>query len=295
MARSIALGRARGENDRMLRLIARFPALVLPVLMAGCMTSAFQPVPREVVREKNVVFTPDGWPESLEADVYHRTDGSRVPAVLLVHGGAWKAGGPRWSMSPIAWALAKRGYAVVNASYRGTPDFSYPAPLVDLTEAVDWTRRNADRYGIDPERIAVFGYSAGGHLAEMLALKDGNPLGIRAVVAGGAPSDFTTFPADKPVPAFLGGPPETINERFLDISPVLDVTPSSPPVFLYHGTRDSIVDPDQTHRMEMAYRRSGLDPEVRWLDGRGHFGAYLFPGGTIEEAIDFLDAHLRDD
>ncbi|WP_052574132.1 alpha/beta hydrolase [Haloferula sp. BvORR071] len=269
-------------------------ALLLPSF-ASCTMPLVGPVPQGVARERDLRFSPSPWPAPLLADVYHPRDPLRppAPAVLLIHGGSWKADDDRWTMTPIAKALAKRGYVVVNAGYRGTPGFRYPAPIDDLREAIHWMRRNATRYGIDPTRIAVFGYSAGGHLAAQVALRDGNPEKLRAIVTASAPFDLSLFPDSEDVDAFLGAKVPDIPARVHEASPLSHVTSASPPIFIYQGTADTTVPPEHARRMQAAYRRHGFDTQVFWLEGKGHIGAFLFPGTAMDAAIAFLDQHLK--
>ncbi|MDP0491138.1 MAG: alpha/beta hydrolase [Verrucomicrobiota bacterium JB023] len=233
-----------------------------------------------------------GWPEALSADVYTREDDSRAPAVLLIHGGSWKADGPRWTMTPIARKLARNGFAVVNVSYRGTPDYTYPAPLDDLREALRWMKVNSGELGIDPDRIATFGFSAGAHLATLLALEDGKCHRVQVIVAGGGPFDLSLYPDDPSVSAFLGGSYRALPERYHQASPVRQVDSRSPPLFLFHGCQDEVVPPEHARRMVQAYRDKGRLVEVRWLNHRGHATSLIFPGSTIDDAVKFLKREL---
>ena len=240
--------------------------------------------------DSDVVYTPKSWPKELKADVYHPPKGGLSPAVLLIHGGGWKEEDGRWQMKSIARKLARRGYVVMNVTYRGAPAFHYPAPVDDLREALGWMRRNAKTQGIDPHRIATFGYSAGGHLASMVGLEDH---GVKAIVAGGGPFDLTLYPGGDLVPAFLGGTQKEIPKRFREASPVNHVTHASPPIFIYHGSRDTLVPPEHARRMQAAYQRAGAKSEIHWLAGRSHITTFLFSGGTVSQAIDFLDRTVK--
>ncbi|GAA5482759.1 alpha/beta hydrolase [Haloferula sargassicola] len=271
--------------------LRRALALLPCAFLAGCMGAGFRPLPAGVERE-NVIFSPPSWPQRLPATVYHHPRQPPAPAVLVIHGGSWKADDVRWSMEPISKALARAGYVVVNATYRGTPDDPYPAAVRDLEMAVRWMRRHAGRYGIDPERIATLGYSAGGHLAALLALREGNPEWIRAIVAGGAPFDLELDPNDEAVTAFLGGTHDEVPARFHQASPVNFVGPTSPPLFIFHGTADHRVAPAQARRMAAAYRGDGRPFRTYWVEGRGHLATLAFPGGAIDEAIRFLNEQL---
>lgn len=278
-----------------------FPLLALAGILAGCANPGGTPVHRQGTLEKksytvtrNLVYTPDSWPVPVLGDLYRPRTSSPAPAVLLVHGGGWTGKDGRWQMNGIATKLVKRGYVVLNVTYRLAPRWIYPAPVEDLQEAVKWLRANAAEQGIDPDRIAAFGYSAGGYLAALTGLIEGpGNSHIRAIVAGGAPSDLTFYPGGDLVPQFLGGTQQQIPQRFREASPVNYVTKNSPPMFLYHGTTDKLVRPEHPLAMITALQKNQVRHEVYWINGRDHIAAFLLPAGSVDAAIGFLDREMR--
>lgn len=271
---------------------------VLALLVAGCVAPYFgietgqkaTADSRYMVR-KNIVYTPENWPVPVMADLYRPPGKAPAPAVLLVHGGGWTGSDGRWQMDPIAKKLARRGYAVLNATYRLAPRWTYPAPIEDLQEAVKWMRDHAAEEGIDPNRIAAYGYSAGGYLATLTGLND--DMHIRAIVAGGTPSDLTFYHGGSLVPQFLGTSLRANPGRFYEASPVNHVTPNSPPVFIYHGTADQLVQPEHAMRLAAAFERNNVPHETYWIEGRDHIAAFLLPGESVDRAIDFLDRTMK--
>jgi len=224
-------------------------------------------------------------------DVYRPEISEKLPGVLLIHGDGRVSDDGRWQMQGIAEKLAKRGYVVFNITYRMAPDWGYPAPLLDVREALVWMRDHADENGMDAERIGAFGYSAGGYAALLGALETGS--GIRAVVAGAAPTDLTYYGRGDLIRNFLGGSPEEVPVRYHEASPVNHVSPSSPPVFLYHGEKDTLVNPDHSREMLVELEKHRVPHEMRWIAGKGHIAAFLMPGGAVDEAIGFLDRYLK--
>ncbi|WP_460370337.1 alpha/beta hydrolase fold domain-containing protein, partial [Actinocorallia lasiicapitis] len=117
-----------------------------------------------------------------------------VPVLVWIHGGAWLGGSPalraRWlgATDPVAEALAA-GFAVASVTYRMSAEAVFPAQLDDVSAAVEWIRKNAAEHGLDASRISVWGESAGGHLAAMLALTDPD---IRSGVLWYAPANLLT-------------------------------------------------------------------------------------------------------
>ncbi len=243
---------------------------------------------------RDIVYTPKNWPEPVMGDLYRPKVASPAPAVLLIHGGGWTGKDSRWQMRPIAGKLARKGYVVLNVTYRLAPRWIYPAPVEDMREAVKWLRVHAAEQGIDPTRIATFGYSAGGHLAAMTGLMEGPENShIKAIVAGGAPSDLTFYPGGDLVPQFLGGNIKKIPERFKEASPVNYVTKHSPPMFIYHGTDDHLVPPEHARAMISALERNHVFHETYWVEGRDHVATFLLPAGAVNAAIAFLDRQMR--
>jgi len=243
------------------------------------------------VMTRDIVFTPDSWPAPVLGDLYKPVGAKAAPAVLLVHGGGWTGSDGRWQMAPIAKQLVKRGYVVLNVTYRLAPRWIYPAPVEDLREAVKWMRSHAQEHGIDPERIATFGYSAGGYLAALTGFDE--EMGIKAIVAGGAPSDLMLYPGGDLVPQFLGGTRQEIPERFKEASPVSHINSESPPVFIYHGGADKLVPPEHAWEFSRALEKEGVEHEVFWLPTRDHISAFLLPGRSVVEAMNFLDRQMK--
>lgn len=276
--------------------ISAFFALAPCLVLVSCTIPGVQLKTAEADFElrQDVIFTPAGWPKALPANVYVPRRNEPGPGVLLVHGGSWTNKDRRKEMEPIARRLVRRGYAVMNVHYRGTPDFSYPAAVEDLRIAAAWMRRHSSELGVEPDRLAVFGYSAGGHLAALLgATGSVGTERFQAVIAGGAPSDLRKFTGGDVVPAFLGGRINEVPGVFTEASPIVHVSADDPPVFLYHGDRDETVPPDHSADYAAALNAAGVPCEVYWIRGRGHVLAFLTQGNAVNAGIDFLDRHLR--
>ena len=243
----------------------------------------------QIIIERNLVYTPIEWPETLRADLYCPKDASKQAAVLLIHGGGWSKPESRALMRPIAKRLACRGYVVLNASYRLAPRYQHPSPIEDLQLALSWLRQNCERLQIDPTHIAAYGYSAGGHLAALLGtLKVSPQLRLRAVVAGGAPTELAKWPEGKVVSSYLGGRFDQIPERYVAASPIHHVHSEIPPVFLYHGTEDRLVPVDHATDFKEILDKAGVMNELLLLPGCNHLTAFINPD-AVQLAIDFLD------
>lgn len=239
---------------------------------------------------KDVVFTTEKWPAPLVADFYKPTSAKPTPAVLLIHGGGWSKSERRSDMTGIAKDLAKRGYFVMNTTYRLTPEWKFPAQAQDMAEAIRYMRRNAKKLNINPERVGTFGYSAGGHLSALAGLDEKNK--IKAIVAGGAPSDLSFWPDGELTGLLMGGPVKGNEAAYRAASPVTHVKRNSPPVFIYHGSKDTLVPVEHPKAFIAALEKNKVPHEVYWVEGRSHILTHLFSVNAIPEAIDFLDKNL---
>jgi acetyl esterase/lipase len=286
-ARAPARGRVTGEAGPRSRL----PQFLLPALAATILLAAVLPgpAPAETTYQtiRDVVYRErDG--ERLLADVYEPADTGLHAAVLLLHGGAWTAGN-KDQLDFVARFLAVHGYTVVAINYRLAPQHKFPAQLEDCRDALGWIRQHAAEYRIDPARLAVWGYSAGGHLAALLGV---TTPGLAAVVAGGAPCDFRPMPPDNPYLAFwLGDTRRNKPEVYRDASPVEFASADDPPIFFYHGKEDALVPFDQPKTMVGELNKRGASAELYAVEHAGHLRCFV-DRSAIEAGKKFLDRRL---
>lgn len=264
-------------------------------LLAGCMAGAsrFQLAPVERV------YSPADWPQTLYADIYVPEKRGPHAAVILAHGGGW-ARRSRADMDGIARELAQAGYVAMNIDYRFAPEHVFPAQLHDLQIAVRWLRQHASDLDVDPDRVAVLGYSSGGHLASLLGLVAGQggeldyPYGgqdtrVQAVVAGGAPMDLRKYAGGRLVPAFLGGTRSEVPEVFAAASPVTHVHPEAPPFFLFHARQDRTVPLEHATDFQAALAAAGGDVELYEQTWRGHITGFLWRSDATAAALSWLE------
>ncbi len=260
-------------------------------LLNSCSSVSTAYPPSSFTTEKDVVYTPETWPAPLVADFYKPESTTPTPAVLLVHGGGWNKEERRSDMTGIAKDLAKRGYLVMNTTYRLTPKWTFPAQKEDMDLAIRHLRENAKSYNIDPERIGTFGYSAGGHLSALAGLDPKNQ--VKVIVAGGAPADLAFWPDGKLSGLLMGGPLKGKEAAYREASPVSHVTRNSPPVFIYHGSKDTLVPVEHPKAFIDVLEKNDVEHEVYWVEGRSHILTHLFSANAVPQAIDFLDKHLK--
>lgn len=243
-----------------------------------------------------------------------------VPWVLWVHGGGW-AGGSKTSVETFALRQTCRGYAVVAVDYRLSFEARHPAALADLRAALRFVRANASDYQLDPDSVVLWGASAGGHLASLLALTQDQkhldrrddphrkiPLSVRGVIAWWAPSSFSRFDEDfgETCPTrtchtcegssesrYLGCGVKTCPERARRASPVTWVHAKAPPFLLQHGSDDCTVPAAQSQRFAEALAAAGAPVQLEILPG-GRHGDGTWLGSQVRASVDgFLDRHLQ--
>lgn len=285
-------GKARALTHRSCLLWWCVPWL----LLAGCAGGTIDHA-AFTVTEKAVYAERAG--QALVADLYQPTAAGRRAAVVVLHGGSWRKGN-RSQMNRVAAHLAHAGYVVANVSYRLAPAHPYPAALEDARDAVRFLRQRADELNIDPQRIGAFGYSAGGHLAMLLATAPdaggsaaypATGSEIAAVVAGGTPADLTQFADSNAVIGFLGATYEERPELYRLASPITHAGAGDPPAFLYHGRSDWIVDIEQTRTLAAKLRAAAVPVELVEYTF-GHIAVFLFGNDELEASTRFLDRHL---
>ncbi len=125
-------------------------------------------LPEGVEEDTNLVYATVGAGRELHLDVWCPVDKGRFrPGILMIHGGGWTTGSKE-NLHPMARQLAAEGYVTVTPEYRLSGEAAYPSGVRDLKLAVRWMRAHAAEYGIDTNRIAAYGASAGAHLASLL-------------------------------------------------------------------------------------------------------------------------------
>ena len=235
------------------------------------------------------------------ADIYLAKTKAPAPAVVLVHGGSW-ARGNRQRIQRVAVRAVERGYVAINIEYRLGPEHPYPQPEQDVLAAICWVRSQAASLGVDPQRIAVWGYSAGAQLGLVAAAEpslaalspDCSPQKavVQACVAGAAPTDLRRFGDAGPVQDHLGGSQEEVPASYEAASPVMLVSAAMPPVFLYHGESDWIVDVD--HSRQLRDRLIELKIPVELVETEhGHFSQNLYADAALTRGFDFLDRWMK--
>lgn len=237
-----------------------------------------------------------------------------LPVVIYIHGGAWRGGDRKGGFGALGPLVASGDYAGVTASYRLTDEATWPSQIHDCKAVVRWVRANAPKYHLDPNRIAVMGASAGGHLVAMLGVSGdvtalegevGPHLGVSSKVQcvadlygpaellrmGLFPSSMDHEADDSPESRLIGGPLLKHPEAARAASPVSYASADDPPFLIVHGTKDDVVPFDQSMRLHEALRKAGVAATLIPVErgGHGNFGNPEIP----LRIQTFFDKHLR--
>ncbi len=232
----------------------------------------------------------------LGIDIFWPESDAKRSAVILLHGGGWM-GGHRSDTHRYARLLRNHGFLAIAAEYRLTGEAKWPAQILDVMDAIRWVRENADWLRIDPDKIALQGLSAGGHLALLAAATGHGNAAVAAVVALFAPTSFTqdVMPVRPPPVASLFGQ-EGNEEVARAASPLHQVAPGFPPVFLLSGMADPLLPPAQTLEFFNAVVAAGAKADLHFYHGHTHEFAAL---PSMTEAVQaeialFLDRAMVD-
>ncbi|HJM76625.1 MAG TPA: alpha/beta hydrolase [Dehalococcoidia bacterium] len=222
------------------------------------------------------VFFGTGGGRDLACDVFTPPGGAdNAPGVLIIHGGGWREG-DRSQLRGYGLRLARAGYVCVASEYRLTPESPWPAQIHDVKTALRWMRANATDLGLNPDRIAVEGNSAGAHLALLIAGtagvaefegEGGNPgvsTDVSVAIGIYGPTDFITS----------GGGRVLVADQGEDVaraaSPITYIDGEFPPTLLIHGNADETVAPEQSELMYRALLCAGVATELHMYAGQPH-------------------------
>ncbi len=232
------------------------------------------------------------------------------PLMVYIHGGGWFFGDKRNIHTRSALKMVHAGYAVATINYRLSGDSKWPRQIYDCKAAIRFLRAKGAKYGLDTSKIAVWGNSAGGHLAALLAVTSGvkelEDLSMgNAGFSSGVDAAVIWFggmnlgsPAQQPdyvMSQLFGFDNDEKNPIVQAASPINHIKPGLPPMLLQHGRGDTVVPPQQAMDFYDRYVEV-CGTENITLDlfkDAPHSGDIFHTDSNLRRVAAFLDAHLR--
>jgi acetyl esterase/lipase len=235
-----------------------------------------------------------------------------IPFVVLIHGGGW-IGNDKTAdigyMGNTVSGLINNGIAVASIDYRWATQAQFPAQIQDCNQALIFLCNNAEKYHLDKTKIAIMGFSAGGHLALLQGLANNNKVSaffmsnklqkfnIKAIVDYYGPSELTSLGSSEdpkaPEGLLLGASPVARPDLAAIASPVTYVDKNDPPMLIFHGEKDNIVTNRQSKLLHGWLNAKGVKNELTIVKDAPHFGKMYDIEEFKNKVVDFLKAELK--
>jgi acetyl esterase/lipase len=262
--------------------------------------------------QRDIAYATSASGEPLKLDLYLPAAGG-APLLVWLHGGAWENGNK--SAMPLE-PLIERGFAVASLDFSPASKARFPGQVHEIKAAIRFLRAQAQRYGYDAERVGILGASSGAHLAALVGTTNGHAelegtLGdhrdkssdVHAIVSYFAATNLTTILAqstpfglnirEPALVRLLGAPPKEAESLARLASPVFQVDRSDPPLLLLHGDQDPQMPINQSHELEGAYERIGLEADFIVVHGAAHGGDAFYSPENVDRVAAFLRTQLR--
>jgi len=268
--------------------------------------------PKGTVLHGNVSYSNDTISKHL-LDIYIPAGAKgKIPLVVFVHGGAWLVNDKYADMGYMKktwWEMCCGGYELVFIDFRFSTQVIFPAQIQDCYRAVSFLVDNAARFGFDTSKIAVMGFSAGGHLASLMGLAKNNNVesffmpqsnrsfNIKAVIDFYGPSELILFPGNNdiksPESILIGATPLSRPDLAKAASPVTYVDKNDPPFLIIHGEKDDMVSPKQSMLLSSWLTIAGVPNELIIVKDAPHYGEMFDAEEVRKKVMGFLIKYLE--
>lgn len=289
--------------------------LIAPLMAAAQSTNRVIDIfPKGTILYGNIPYANDTLKKH-QLDIYlPPATKSTYALIVWIHGGAWMMNDKYADMSYMKNTLKSfidSGYAVASIDYRHSTTAVFPAQIQDCNQAMEFLYQNAAKYKLDRERVALIGFSAGGHLASLLALSNNNQVKkfypqikklnfrVKLVLDFYGPSNFLSLkgindPDPKsPVTLLLGARADERPDLAKAASPVTYIDKNDPPFLIVQGEKDESVNPDQSVLLSSRLKEAGVKNELIIVPGAPHYGE-MFDAAYIRNKIFlFLNEYLK--
>ncbi len=269
-------------------------------VLVGCLCGAV--VQAETGVQPDVVYGHKAG-MALTFDVLKPKDPNGAGVLFIVSGGWVSQWMPPEREAAFLKPLLDHGYTVFAVRHGSSPKFVIPEIVPDVRRAVRFIRLHAQDWNVDPQRLGVSGWSAGGHLSLMLGTTgdDGDPQNpdpvlrtssrVQAVVAYFPPTDLRPYVRDDDLPTRFPALKFDV-EKADDFSPLLQVSSDDAPVLLIHGDRDELVPLWHSEKIAEAFRAVGVETKLVVIEGAGHGFTGEGAVRAMEAWLDWLATHL---
>ena len=273
--------------------------------------------PPETRMIQNVAYAGDTLKKH-QLDIYLPAKaGAATPLIVWVHGGAWmlndKYADMGYMKNTIRTILDK-GYAFASIDYRYSTTAPFPAQIQDCNQALTFLYRNAEKYNYDKNRIALIGFSAGGHLASLLALSNNNPapdfyadrkpaaFRIKTVIDFYGPADLLAMmpragslsdSISDPESRLLGATPLHRPDLAKRASPVTYIDKNDPPFLIIHGQKDESVPPAKSILLSSWLTLAHVKNKVIIVPDAPHYGAMFDSDFNRKAIFEWLETYLK--
>jgi acetyl esterase/lipase len=240
-----------------------------------------------------------------------------LPVVVYIHGGGWRNGSKNSASRRLNPLVATGNYVGISIAYRLSDEAQWPSQIHDCKAAIRWIRAHASAYGMDAERIGIFGTSAGGHLVSVLGTSGNVPTlegnvgphtdqssRVTCVADLYGPTDFLLMnrtavagaklnhdAPNSPESLLMGGPIQEHPDKVATANPMTFISRDDPPFLIIHGTQDPLVSFNQSEIFHAALKQAEVESTLITVADGGHGKG--FPPETHQLMERFFDHHLR--
>ncbi|EOX4788787.1 alpha/beta hydrolase fold domain-containing protein [Vibrio alginolyticus] len=264
--------------------------------------------------EKDILFKTVGERE-IKLDLYTPSveSNTQYPLLVWVHGGAWKRGSKDAipEKNPLLLqSVLNEGYALASVDYRLSGEASFPQPVQDINDALNYLYDNAEKLGIKADNVVIMGRSAGGHLAGFIGATNSAyhqvdfyeppKYKVSAVVSFFGPTDLLELSnkggkktsKKSSVSRFLGDIPNNIPKLAKKASTTSYVNENTPPYIQLHGTLDKRVPLSQSEILKAKLDEYGVTNQLFIEEGVGHSAPVFDTEKYVNHVLDFLNKHF---
>jgi acetyl esterase/lipase len=270
----------------------------------------------------NLAYANSSPAQKLDIYLPNQPSATKFPVIISIHGGGFAMGDKGdGQLTPMLEGL-KHGFAVVSVNYRLTSEAKFPAQINDVKQAIRFIRANANKYKLDPDHVVIWGGSAGGNLATLVATSgnDKNFItesayvnysdNVQLAIDWFGPIDFTQMDAqfrasglgnadhnqiNSPEAKLLGGQPSQLNAIAQQANPTSYINLTTPPILIEHGNCDNMVPVQQSvnfYQALIGQTNRPQDYQLVILDGAKHGGEQFNSATNLDLVFKFINNHL---